>query len=129
MINTGRDIAQVERFNNRDAGMGQRVMVLQRFRIDFIYGREIQSQQFDAIFLQPRWDISGDHRNLLWKQVWNHSIGRSLQGVRDVAAIASAGRPEVLDGDQVFLLRVEKSLPKIDHRCAAQIRFERRFLN
>ena len=85
--------------------MGQGVMVLQRLRIDFIYGRDIQSQQFDAIFLQPCWDISGDHRNLLWKQGGispSAGLYKDLRRGRD----RFGGRPEVLDGDQVLLLRV-----------------------
>ena len=105
MINTGSDIAQIERFNDGDAGMGKGVMVLQRFRIDLIYGRKIQSQQFDAIFLQPCWNIGGDHRNLIWKHGGvTPSAGLYKEPRR--GRYCFGGRPEVLDGNQMLFLRV-----------------------
>src|SRR4029453_6584880 len=61
LINPRSDIAQIERFNDCDAGASQRVMVLQRFRIDFIHRRQIQPEQFDAILLQPPWHIRSDY--------------------------------------------------------------------
>ena len=101
-------------------------MVLQRFRIDFIYGWQIQAQQSDAVFLQPRRHIGGNHWNLVWENrrvTPSPSFYKEPRGRR----YCFGGRPEVLDGDQVFFLRIQESLRKIDHGRAAQISLERRF--
>jgi hypothetical protein len=55
--------------------------------------------------LQPRWDISGNHRDLLWK---HGGISPSAGFYKDPRGrrYFFGGWPEILDGDQVLLLRV-----------------------
>src|SRR4030095_10814908 len=95
---------------------------------ELVHRREINSQQFHAILLQPRRNIRCDHRDSLWKNCRVAPTAGLYEKARSCSDLFSL-RTKVLASNQMFFRRLGKSFCEIDYGCTTEITVERCFFD